>query len=63
MNRLFRESLAQMLNTEHKVVDNLVYLSDLGAALTGASPKELQEVLEETDVCKSRIHFYHFIYY
>ncbi|XP_075209800.1 lon protease homolog, mitochondrial isoform X2 [Lycorma delicatula] len=52
MNRLFRESLAQMLNPEHRVVDNPVYLSDLGAALTGASPKELQEVLEETDIPK-----------
>ncbi|XP_039291445.1 lon protease homolog, mitochondrial isoform X2 [Nilaparvata lugens] len=52
LNRLLRESLAQMLSTEHRVVDNPVYLSDLGAALTTATPKELQEVLEEMDIPK-----------
>nr|CAD7400087.1 unnamed protein product [Timema poppensis] len=52
MNPLYRESLQQMLNQGQRVVDNPVYLSDLGAALTGAEPAELQQVLEETDIPK-----------
>ncbi|CAG2063429.1 unnamed protein product [Timema podura] len=43
MNPLYRESLQQMLNQGQRVVDNPVYLSDLGAALTGAEPAELQQ--------------------
>lgn len=39
-----------MLAQGQRVVDNPVYLSDLGAALTGAEPQELQAVLEEMDV-------------
>jgi hypothetical protein len=50
LNPLYRESLQQMLHTGQRVVDNPVYLSDLGAALTGAEPAELQQVLEEMDV-------------
>lgn len=50
MNPLYRESLQQMLHQGQRVVDNPVYLSDLGAALTGAEAAELQAVLEETDV-------------
>lgn len=50
MNPLYRESLQQMLHQGQRVVDNPVYLSDLGAVLTGAEPQELQEVLEEMDV-------------
>lgn len=50
MNPLYRESLQQMLHQGQRVVDNPVYLSDLGAALTGADAGELQEVLEELDV-------------
>ncbi|XP_063244437.1 lon protease homolog, mitochondrial-like isoform X2 [Bacillus rossius redtenbacheri] len=52
MNPLYRESLQQMLSQGQRVVDNPVYLSDLGAALTGAEPRELQEVLEEMDIPK-----------
>lgn len=51
MNPLYRESLQQMLHQGQRVVDNPVYLSDLGAALTGADALELQQVLEEMDVC------------
>jgi ATP-dependent Lon protease len=51
MNPLYRESLQQMLHQGQRVVDNPVYLSDLGASLTGADPAELQQVLEEMDVC------------
>lgn len=50
MNPLYRESLQQMLHQGQRVVDNPVYLSDLGASLTGADPAELQAVLEEMDV-------------
>ncbi|XP_008556904.1 lon protease homolog, mitochondrial isoform X1 [Microplitis demolitor] len=52
MNPIYRESLNQMLHQGTRVVDNPVYLSDLGAALTGAEAKELQEVLEELDISK-----------
>lgn len=33
-----------------RVVDNPIYLSDMGAALTGAESHELQDILEETSV-------------
>lgn len=51
LNPLYRDSLQQMMHQGQRVVDNPVYLSDLGAALTAAEAKELQEVLEEMDVC------------
>lgn len=50
LNPLYRETLQQMMHQGQKVIDNPVYLSDLGAALTAAEGKELQEVLEEMDV-------------
>lgn len=50
LNPLYRESLQQMMHQGQRVVDNPVYLSDLGAALTAAEATELQEVLEEMDV-------------
>lgn len=50
MNTLYRETLLQMLQQGQSVVENPVYLADLGASLTGAEPEELQQVLEETDV-------------
>lgn len=50
MNTLYRETLQQMLHQGQSVVENPVYLSDLGASLTAAEPEELQAVLEETDV-------------
>ncbi|XP_046966442.1 lon protease homolog, mitochondrial [Vanessa cardui] len=52
MNPLYRESLHHMLAQGQRVVDNPVYLSDLGASLTGAEPHELQAVLEEMDIPK-----------
>ncbi|KAK9506461.1 hypothetical protein O3M35_008398 [Rhynocoris fuscipes] len=52
LNPLYRESLQQMLHQGQRVVDNPVYLSDLGAALTGAEPAELQAVMEEMDIPK-----------
>ncbi|XP_071964828.1 lon protease homolog, mitochondrial-like [Antedon mediterranea] len=50
LNPLYRESVAQMIQAGQRVIDNPIYLSDLGAALTGADPNELQEVLEERDI-------------
>ncbi|XP_066262433.1 lon protease homolog, mitochondrial isoform X2 [Euwallacea similis] len=52
LNPLYRDSLQQMMHQGQRVVDNPVYLSDLGAALTAADSKELQEVLEEMDISK-----------
>ncbi|KAG5871331.1 hypothetical protein JTB14_034354 [Gonioctena quinquepunctata] len=52
LNPLYRDSLQQMMHQGQRVVDNPVYLSDLGAALTAAESKELQEVLEEMDISK-----------
>ncbi|XP_014670339.1 PREDICTED: lon protease homolog, mitochondrial-like [Priapulus caudatus] len=50
LNPLYRESVAQMLQGGQRVIDNPIYLSDLGAALTGAESQELQHVLEETKI-------------
>lgn len=52
LNPLYRESLQQMMHQGQRVVDNPVYLSDLGAALTAAEATELQQVLEEMDIPK-----------
>uniref|UniRef100_A0A182X851 Lon protease homolog, mitochondrial n=1 Tax=Anopheles quadriannulatus TaxID=34691 RepID=A0A182X851_ANOQN len=52
MNPLYRESLQQMLHQNQRVVDNPVYLCDLGASLSAAEPAELQEILEEMDIPK-----------
>ena len=49
MNTLYRETLQQMLHQSQSVIENPVYLCDLGASLTGAEPEELQKVLEEMD--------------
>lgn len=52
LNPLYRDTLQQMLHQGQRVVDNPVYLSDLGAALTGAEAAELQAVMEEMDIPK-----------
>lgn len=52
MNPLYRENLAQIIQAGQRVIDNPVYISDLGAALTAGEPHELQEVLEETNIPK-----------
>ncbi len=41
-----------LLQNGQRVVDNPVYLSDLGAALTNSDSKEQQEVLEELNITK-----------
>ncbi|KAL7734411.1 hypothetical protein ACLKA6_010741 [Drosophila palustris] len=50
MNPLYRESLQQMLHQNQRVVDNPIYLCDLGASLSAGEPGELQKILEETDI-------------
>lgn len=50
-----RESVLQMMQAGQRVVDNPIYLSDMGAALTGAESYELQDVLEETNVREKRL--------
>ena len=67
MNPLYRESLQQMLQLGQRVVDNPVYLSDLGAALTAGETKELVDVLAETNILNrlalvSIIYIYHQIH-
>ncbi|XP_073442423.1 lon protease homolog, mitochondrial isoform X3 [Dendrobates tinctorius] len=52
LNPLYRESVMQMMQAGQRVVDNPIYLSDMGAALTGANSQELQDVLEETNIPK-----------
>uniref|UniRef100_A0A336LJN4 Lon protease homolog, mitochondrial n=3 Tax=Culicoides sonorensis TaxID=179676 RepID=A0A336LJN4_CULSO len=52
MNPLYRESLQQMLHQNQRVVDNPVYLCDLGASLSAAEPNELQAIMEEMDISK-----------
>lgn len=47
-----RESVLQMMQAGQRVVDNPIYLSDMGAALTGAESHELQDVLEEINVSR-----------
>ena len=39
-----------MIQQGQRVADNPVYLADLAASLTSASPSELQQILEEKDV-------------
>ena len=50
MNPFYRESLSLLLPDGQRVVDNPVYLSDLGAALTNGDAKDQQEVLEEMNI-------------
>ncbi|XP_066551280.1 lon protease homolog, mitochondrial [Amia ocellicauda] len=52
LNPLYRESVLQMMQAGQRVVDNPIYLSDMGAALTGAESHELQDVLEEVNIPK-----------
>lgn len=39
-----------MLHQNQRVVDNPVYLCDLGASLSAGDPQELQAIMEELDV-------------
>nr|XP_002131849.1 lon protease homolog, mitochondrial isoform X2 [Ciona intestinalis] len=50
LNPLYRESVAQIIQAGQRVMDNPVYLSDMGAALSSGTTDELQDVLEEMNV-------------
>ena len=50
LNPLYRDSISMLMQGTNRIVDNPIYLSDLGAALTSADAKEQQEVLEELNV-------------
>uniref|UniRef100_A0A665TED2 Lon protease homolog, mitochondrial n=1 Tax=Echeneis naucrates TaxID=173247 RepID=A0A665TED2_ECHNA len=52
LNPLYRSSVLQMMQAGQRVVDNPIYLSDMGAALTGAESHELQDILEEINIPK-----------
>lgn len=56
-----RESLQQMLHQNQRVVDNPVYLCDLGASLSAAEPEDLQKIMEEMDVGLRNCIFIYFI--
>jgi len=45
-----------MLHQNQRVVDNPIYLCDLGASLSAGEPAELQKILEETDVTKINLY-------
>uniref|UniRef100_A0A0L8H5R6 endopeptidase La n=1 Tax=Octopus bimaculoides TaxID=37653 RepID=A0A0L8H5R6_OCTBM len=50
MNPLYRENLAQIIQAGQRIIDNPVYIADLGAALTAGEPDELQQVLQEVNI-------------
>lgn len=52
-----------MLHQNQRVVDNPVYLCDLGASLSAADPAELQAILEEMDVSSCFIQVSIFLFY
>ena len=50
LNPLYRESVQSVIMTGERVVEDPVYLCDLGAAITGSDNNEFQSVLEEPNV-------------
>lgn len=50
MNSLYREPILQLMHSGQKIVDNPVFLSDLGGTLSGADSSELQQILEEKNI-------------
>ncbi len=54
LNPLYRESVQSVMLHGDRVVEDPVYLCDLGAAITASESPEFQEVLEEMNV----IYFY-----
>ena len=50
MNSLYREPILQLMHSGQKIVDNPVFLSDLGGTLSGADSSELQQILEEKSI-------------
>ncbi|KAF7495146.1 Lon protease -like protein [Sarcoptes scabiei] len=52
LNALYREPILQLMHSGQKIVDNPIFLSDLGGTLSGAESHELQQILEETNIPK-----------
>ncbi|XP_002022586.2 lon protease homolog, mitochondrial isoform X2 [Drosophila persimilis] len=52
LNPLYKDSFHRMLHQNQRVVDNPIYLCDLGATLSAGYPEELQDILEETNISK-----------
>nr|XP_027204630.1 lon protease homolog, mitochondrial-like [Dermatophagoides pteronyssinus] len=52
LNSLYREPILQLMHSGQKIVDNPIFLSDLGGTLSGADSNELQQILEETNIPK-----------
>ena len=50
LNPLYRESVQSVIVHGERVVEDPVYLCDLGAAITGSDSEEFQSVLEEMNV-------------
>ena len=50
MNSLYREPILQLMHSGQKIVDNPVFLSDLGGTLSGAESSELQQILDEKNI-------------
>jgi len=50
LNPLYRESVQSVIVHGERVVEDPVYLCDLGAAITGSDNEEFQSVLEEPNV-------------
>ncbi|KAH7644291.1 Lon protease mitochondrial [Dermatophagoides farinae] len=52
LNSLYREPILQLMHSGQKIVDNPIFLSDLGGTLSGADSHELQQILEEINIPK-----------
>jgi len=50
LNPLYRESVQAVIMQGDRVVEDPVYLCDLGAAITSAENTDFQKVLEERNV-------------
>lgn len=51
LNPLYRESVQAVIMQGDRVVEDPVYLCDLGAAITSSDNPDFQKVLEERNVC------------
>lgn len=50
LNPLYRESVQSVMLHGDRVIEDPVYLCDLGAAITASESAEFQSVLEEMNV-------------
>lgn len=52
MNQLYRDNLQHLLHQNQRIVNDPIYLCDLGASLSAAEQSDLQEILHEEDVSR-----------